>query len=72
MINCSEHKLFSFFVNVFSTVLVYRVGGTSQDVSIVTVTNGMYRIIAHHHDNTLGGQNFDEVILQYLANEFKR
>ncbi|KXJ18030.1 heat shock 70 kDa protein 14 [Exaiptasia diaphana] len=58
--------------SVDSTVLVYRIGGTSQEATVVSVTNGMYRIIAHHLDSSLGGNEFDGIILQHLANEFKR
>jgi hypothetical protein len=51
---------------------VYRLGGTSHDVSVVSVINGMYRIIAYERDGTLGGRNFDELIVHHLALEFKR
>lgn len=53
-------------------MLVYRLGGTSHDVSIVSITNGMYRILAYQGDQTLGGRNFDELIVNHLASEFNR
>ncbi|KAJ7383631.1 Heat shock 70 kDa protein 14 [Desmophyllum pertusum] len=54
------------------TVLVYRLGGTTLDVTIVAVNGGMYRIVATENDTTLGGVKFDELLAQHLAAEFQR
>ena len=56
----------------FRTVLVYRLGGTTLDVTIVAVNGGMYRIVATENDTTLGGVKFDELLAQHLAAEFQR
>ncbi|EDO50037.1 predicted protein, partial [Nematostella vectensis] len=55
-----------------TTVLVYRLGGASHDVTLLSVINGMYKVLATEYDGALGGRNFDEVLLDLLANDFKR
>jgi len=56
----------------FRTVLVYRLGGTTLDVTVLAVNGGMYRVVAAEHDTTLGGIKFDELLSQHLAAEFQR
>ena len=56
----------------FRTVLVYRLGGTTLDVTVLAVSGGMYRVVATEHDTTLGGLKFDELLSQHLAAEFQR
>ena len=64
--------LFSCCLIEISVVLVYRLGGTSLDVTVVAVTSGMYRVLATESEPRLGGSNFDEVLMHHLATEFKR
>ncbi|XP_044172882.1 heat shock 70 kDa protein 14-like [Acropora millepora] len=54
------------------TVLVYRLGGTSCDVTVIAVNGGMYRVVAVENDASLGGIKFDELLAQHLASEFKK
>ncbi|XP_020606283.1 heat shock 70 kDa protein 14-B-like [Orbicella faveolata] len=54
------------------TVLVYRLGGTTLDVTVLAVNGGMYRVVSTEHDTTLGGIKFDELLSQHLAAEFQR
>lgn len=54
------------------TVLVYRLGGTTLDVTVLAVNGGMYRVVATEHDTALGGIKFDELLSQHLAAEFQR
>lgn len=56
----------------FRTVLVYRLGGTTLDVTVLAVNGGMYRVVSTEHDTTLGGIKFDELLSQHLAAEFQR
>ena len=53
-------------------MLVYRLGGTSLDVTLLAVSGGMYRVVATENDLTLGGIKFDGLLAQHLASEFKR
>jgi molecular chaperone DnaK (HSP70) len=54
-----------------SKVLVYDLGGGTFDVSLVEVTPDELRVIATDGDHMLGGKDWDDRILQYLANEFE-
>lgn len=53
-------------------MLVYRLGGTSLDVTVIAVSGGMYRVIATENDASLGGIKFDELLAQHLAAEFQK
>jgi len=47
-------------------ILVYDLGGGTFDVSIVDIQSGVVEVIASHGDNQLGGDDFDEKIVQYF------
>lgn len=51
---------------------MYRLGGTTLDVTVLAVNGGMYRVVATEHDTALGGIKFDELLSQHLAAEFQR
>lgn len=53
-------------------VLVYDLGGGTFDVSIVEVNEGVIEVIATAGNNRLGGDDFDERIVDFVAQEFKR
>ena len=55
-----------------SLVLVYRLGGTSLDVSVVNVSNGLYQILAAEHINTIGGRHFTQHLVNHFITEFNR
>lgn len=54
------------------TILVYDLGGGTFDVSILTVGDGVFEVKATSGDTFLGGDDFDQRIMQYLADEFER
>jgi molecular chaperone DnaK len=54
------------------TVLVYDLGGGTFDVSILELSEGFFEVKATSGDNQLGGDDFDQVIIDYLVNEFKK
>lgn len=54
------------------TVLVYDLGGGTFDVSILTLGDGVFEVQATAGDNHLGGDDFDQRILDYLVEEFKK
>jgi len=54
------------------TVLVYDLGGGTFDVSILDIGEGTFEVVATAGDNKLGGDDFDEVIINYLVAEFKK
>src|SRR6056297_1713251 len=53
------------------TVLVYDLGGGTFDVSILDLGGGVYEVVATNGDNSLGGDDWDEAIIDYLADEFE-
>ncbi|XP_055509472.1 heat shock 70 kDa protein 14 [Leucoraja erinacea] len=55
-----------------SNVLVYKLGGSSLSVAVVEVNSGMYKVLASHADDSIGGECFTEALAQYLASEFQR
>ncbi|MBM7645810.1 molecular chaperone DnaK [Scopulibacillus daqui] len=54
------------------TILVYDLGGGTFDVSILELGDGIFEVKATAGDNRLGGDDFDQVIIDYLIEEFKK
>src|SRR5690554_3321089 len=54
------------------TILVYDLGGGTFDVSILQLADGTFEVIATSGNNKLGGDDFDEAVMNYLVEEFKK
>lgn len=54
------------------TILVYDLGGGTFDVSILQLADGTFEVISTAGDNKLGGDDFDQEIIDYLVDEFKK
>ncbi|WP_339236070.1 molecular chaperone DnaK [Paenibacillus sp. FSL R5-0517] len=54
------------------TILVYDLGGGTFDVSILELGDGFFEVKATSGDNQLGGDDFDQAIIDYLVSEFKK
>jgi len=54
------------------TILVYDLGGGTFDVSILELGDGFFEVKATSGDNHLGGDDFDQAIMEWLASEFKK
>lgn len=54
------------------TILVYDLGGGTFDVSVLELGDGVFEVRSTAGDNRLGGDDFDQVIIDYLAAEFKK
>lgn len=54
------------------TILVYDLGGGTFDVSILELGDGIFEVKSTAGDNRLGGDDFDQVIIDYLISEFKK
>lgn len=54
------------------TILVYDLGGGTFDVSILELGDGFFEVKATSGDNKLGGDDFDDAIMNYLVAEFKK
>jgi molecular chaperone DnaK len=54
------------------TILVYDLGGGTFDVSVLEVGDGVFEVKSTAGDTNLGGDDFDEKIMNYLASEFQK
>lgn len=54
------------------TVVVYDLGGGTFDVSILHISGGVFEVKATNGDTFLGGEDFDNAVLNYLVGEFKK
>ena len=53
-------------------ICVFDLGGGTFDVSILEVADGVFRVISTNGDTHLGGDDFDEELINYVADEFKK
>ncbi len=53
-------------------IMVYDLGGGTFDVSILDIGDGVFEVLATSGNNRLGGDDFDERIMKYLVEEFKK
>ena len=53
-------------------VAVYDLGGGTFDVSILEIGDGVFEVLATNGDTRLGGDDFDETLIQHVADEFKQ
>src|ERR1700719_4647431 len=54
------------------TIAVYDLGGGTFDVSVLEIGDGVFEVKATNGDTFLGGEDFDQRIISYLADEFKK
>ena len=54
------------------TILVYDLGGGTFDVSVLSLADGTYEVLSTAGNNKLGGDDFDNRLVNYLINEFKK
>ncbi len=53
-------------------ILVFDLGGGTFDVSILEIGDGTFEVLATAGNNRLGGDDFDQLLIDYLASEFKK
>ncbi len=54
------------------TIAVYDLGGGTFDITVLELGEGVFQVKATNGDTHLGGDDFDKVILDYIADEFKK
>ena len=54
------------------TVAVYDLGGGTFDISILEIGDGVFEVKSTNGDTSLGGEDFDNVLVDYLTSEFKK
>ncbi|MFC7684626.1 molecular chaperone DnaK [Ureibacillus sp. GCM10028918] len=58
--------------DVDQKILVFDLGGGTFDVSILELGDGVFEVLATAGDNKLGGDDFDQKVIDYLVEEFKK
>jgi molecular chaperone DnaK len=58
--------------NQHQKIMVFDLGGGTFDVSVLEIGDGVFEVLATKGDNLLGGDDFDNVLIDYLAAEFKK
>jgi len=53
-------------------IVVFDLGGGTFDVSVLDVNEGVFQVVSTNGDTHLGGDDFDQVLINYVADEFKR
>ncbi|MBA3481539.1 MAG: molecular chaperone DnaK [Pirellulales bacterium] len=53
-------------------ICVFDLGGGTFDVSVLEVADGVFRVMSTHGDTHLGGDDFDEELIKYVAGEFQK
>lgn len=53
-------------------IMVYDLGGGTFDVSILTIDSGVFEVLSTAGDTHLGGEDFDQRVMQYLLTQFKK
>jgi len=54
------------------TIIVYDLGGGTFDVSVLSLGDGVFEVVSTNGDTHLGGDDFDQVIVEWMTNEFKK
>ena len=58
--------------NIFARIAVYDLGGGTFDISILEIQKGVFEVKSTNGDTYLGGEDFDNVLLKFLIQEFKK
>merc|ERR1719395_517408 len=53
-------------------ILVYDLGGGTFDVSLLTIDNGVFEVVATNGDTHLGGEDFDQRVMQHFIKMFNK
>merc|ERR1712048_297564 len=62
---------FGFDKNEDEVILVYDLGGGTFDISVLEVGDGIFEVLTTSGDTELGGDNFDEEVVQWIVKEFE-
>jgi molecular chaperone DnaK len=58
--------------NSNSKIAVFDLGGGTFDVSVLDIGDGVFEVLATNGDGHLGGDDFDQVLIDYIADEFRK
>jgi len=54
------------------TIIVYDLGGGTFDVSVLSLGDGVFEVVSTNGDTHLGGDDFDQVVVEWMLGEFKK
>ena len=57
---------------MYSNFLIFDLGGGTFDVSLLTIDDRLFEVKTTAGDTHLGGSDFDNILVQYLVDEFKK
>lgn len=66
----NNNNIFFFFF--FVRIAVYDLGGGTFDISILEIQKGVFEVKSTNGDTFLGGEDFDNLLVNFLVNEFKK
>ncbi len=58
--------------NVKQKIVVFDLGGGTFDVSVLDVADGVFEVVSTNGDTHLGGDDFDKVLIDYIADDFQK
>lgn len=64
--------LINWDVKLFFSIAVYDLGGGTFDISILEIQKGVFEVKSTNGDTFLGGEDFDNALVNYLVSEFKK
>lgn len=58
--------------NMICHYIIYRMGGTSVDVTVIAVINGLYQVLSYVRKTSIGGNHFTNELMEFCIQEFQR
>jgi heat shock protein 1/8 len=55
-----------------SNILIFDLGGGSLDVSLLKIDGGIFEVLATNGDTNLGGEDFDNIVVEFCIADFKK
>ena len=55
-----------------SNILIFDLGGGSLDVSLLKIDGGIFEVLATNGDTNLGGEDFDNIVVEFCVADFKK
>lgn len=60
------------YPSVYPSIAVYDLGGGTFDISILEIQKGVFEVKSTNGDTFLGGEDFDNTLVNFLVSEFKK
>lgn len=70
--SCFNNVFYLFLLLFLCRIAVYDLGGGTFDISVLEIQKGVFEVKSTNGDTFLGGEDFDNALVNYLAKEFKK